>query len=158
MVSTETKAADTPAAAPATGRRIVSRSKDASRFRLYATGKRKTSVARVWLTPGDGTIKVNRRAFEEYFPLEPRRLAVLKPLELANQRNALNVNATVAGGGPTGQAEAIRHGIAKALLELDPEVRPTLKREGLIRRDARIKERKKYGQRAARARFQFSKR
>jgi small subunit ribosomal protein S9 len=157
-VTTDTKAAEGTTPAPASGRRIVSRSKESKQFKVYATGKRKTSVARVWLSPGDGTIKVNRRAFEEYFPLEPRRLAVLKPLELANQRASLNVNATVAGGGPTGQAEAIRHGIAKALLELEPEVRPTLKREGLIRRDARIKERKKYGQRGARARFQFSKR
>ena len=157
-MSSEAKAEGTTAAAPGSGRRIVSRGKSASASKYYATGKRKTSVARVWLSPGDGTIKVNRRAFEDYFPLEPRRLAVLKPLELANQRGALNVNATVRGGGPTGQAEAIRHGIAKALLEFDPDVRPTLKREGLIRRDARIKERKKYGQRAARARFQFSKR
>ena len=148
----------TPAAPTTGGRRIVSRSKDAARFRIYATGKRKTSVARVWLTPGDGTIKINKRAFEEYFPLEPRRLAVTKPLELAKQRTSVNVNASVMGGGPTGQAEALRHGISKALLSLDPEVRPVLKREGLIRRDARIKERKKYGQKAARARFQFSKR
>ena len=151
-MSSEAKATEGAAPAPTTGRRIVSRGKEANRFKVYATGKRKTSVARVWLTPGDGTVKVNRRTFE------PRRLAVVKPLELANQRSSVNVNATVSGGGPTGQAEAIRHGIAKALLELDPDVRPTLKKEGLIRRDARIKERKKYGQKSARARFQFSKR
>ncbi len=157
-MSSEAKATEGAVPAPTGSRRIVSRGKEANRFKLYATGKRKTSVARVWLTPGDGTVKVNRRAFEDYFPLEPRRLAVVKPLELANQRSAVNVNATVRGGGPTGQAEAIRHGIAKALLELDPDVRPTLKKEGLIRRDARIKERKKYGQKSARARFQFSKR
>ena len=117
MVISEAKAEGSTTAAPSSGRRIVSRAKSSSGFKLYATGKRKTSVARVWLTPGDGTIKVNRRAFEDYFPLEPRRLAVLKPLELTNQRSALNVNATVRGGGPTGQAEAIRHGIGQLLFK-----------------------------------------
>ena len=123
-----------------------------------ATGKRKTAVARVLLKPGSGNIVVNGRVIDEYFGREVLRQAVRQPLDLVNAATRYDVAASVRGGGPTGQAGALRHGISRALCELDPGLRPQLKRGGFLTRDARKKERKKYGQRGARARFQFSKR
>ncbi len=124
----------------------------------YATGKRKTSVARVWLVPGDGTIVVNKKGLADYFNRETSRMIIRQPFDVTGTWGNFNVKATVSGGGLSGQAGALRQGIAKALLATDPTHRPALKRAGLIRRDPRVKERKKYGQRGARARFQFSKR
>ncbi len=126
---------------------------------IYATGKRKTAIARVWLKPGSGQILVNKRALEEYFDGgEYSRAVVEKPLQITDTKVKFDVMATLRGGGKNAQAEALRHGISRALTEADPELRTTLKRAGLLTRDPRSKERKKYGQRAARARFQFSKR
>jgi small subunit ribosomal protein S9 len=124
----------------------------------YATGKRKTSIARTWLTPGSGTIIINNLPVEEYFPLETSRLELVQPLKLTNTSGAYDIRATVEGGGPVGQAAAIRHGITRALISANPDFRSTLKKAGFVKRDPRVKERKKYGQRSARARFQFSKR
>ena len=126
--------------------------------RWYATGKRKTAVARVWLKAGTGAIAVNRQAFEAYFPRETSRLVILQPFEVTEQVGNFDVFATLAGGGTSAQAEALRHGISKALLEYDVGLRDRLKRAGFLTRDARVKERKKYGQPGARKRFQFSKR
>jgi small subunit ribosomal protein S9 len=126
--------------------------------RWYATGKRKTAVARVWLKAGTGTIEVNRRAFDEYFPRETSRLVVMQPFDVTEQVGHFDVFATLAGGGISAQAEALRHGISKALLEYNVSLRDRLKRAGFLTRDARAKERKKYGQPGARKRFQFSKR
>lgn len=126
--------------------------------RWYATGKRKTAVARVWLRQGDGKIEVNRRSFEAYFPRETSRLVVMQAFEITEQSGRFDVFATLAGGGISAQAEALRHGISKALLQYGPELRDRLKRAGFLTRDARVKERKKYGQPGARKRFQFSKR
>jgi len=126
--------------------------------RWYATGKRKTAVARVWLNAGSGTIAVNGRAFEEYFPRETSRLVVMQPFEVTEQTARFDVFATLAGGGISAQAEALRHGISKALLDYNAGLRDRLKRAGFLTRDARAKERKKYGQPGARKRFQFSKR
>lgn len=125
---------------------------------FYGTGRRKTSVARVFLRPGKGEVTVNRRPLSDYFPLEQHQSEVLKPLRLVEQDGKFNLHVTVRGGGLTGQAQAIRHGVARALLEVDSEFRPLLKEQGFLTRDSRQKERKKYGQRGARARFQFSKR
>jgi small subunit ribosomal protein S9 len=125
---------------------------------FYATGKRKSSIARTWLTPGTGEIVVNNRPIEEYFPIETTRLELVQPLKLTNTSGAYDVKATVQGGGPVGQASAIRHGITRALIAANPDFRTTLKKAGFVKRDPRVKERKKYGQRSARARFQFSKR
>jgi small subunit ribosomal protein S9 len=125
---------------------------------FYGTGRRKTSVARVYLRPGQGEIRVNKRAFDDYFPRESLRLLVAQPLELTGTQGQLDVKANVAGGGLSGQAGAVRHGIARALLEFNDKLRPQLKRAGLLTRDPRMKERKKYGQPGARKRFQFSKR
>lgn len=124
----------------------------------YGTGRRKSSIARVWLIPGKGSIKINKRTLVNYFGREFLSTVVEKPLELVNKKNELDVFAKVEGGGFTGQAGAIQHGIARALLQYDPTLRAILKKEGLLTRDARMKERKKYGQKGARARFQFSKR
>ena len=124
----------------------------------YATGKRKTSVARTWLKPGTGVITVNRRTLDDYFGRETAKMVVEQPLVLTDTYGTFDVRVNVAGGGIAGQAAAIRHGISKALLEYNPEFRPALKKAGLITRDARVKERKKYGQRGPRARFQYSKR
>jgi small subunit ribosomal protein S9 len=124
----------------------------------YATGKRKTAVARVWLKVGTGNIAVNRRGFETYFPRETSRLVVIQPFEVTEQVGQFDVFATLAGGGNSAQAEALRHGISKALLEYNAGLRDRLKRAGFLTRDARAKERKKYGQPGARKRFQFSKR
>lgn len=124
----------------------------------YGTGRRKTSVARVWLRPGQGTITVNRRAFEDYFPRETLRMVIAQPFQLTNTLGQFNVSVNVGGGGIAGQAGAIRHGIARALLTFDDKLRQTLKRGGLLTRDPRMKERKKYGQPGARKQFQYSKR
>jgi small subunit ribosomal protein S9 len=126
--------------------------------RWYATGKRKTAVARVWLRSGTGNIEVNRGSFEAYFPRETSRLVVKQPFEITDQVDRFDVFATLAGGGIAAQAEALRHGISKALLAYNPTLRDRLKRAGFLTRDARAKERKKYGQPGARKRFQFSKR
>jgi len=125
---------------------------------FYGTGRRKTSVARVWLRPGQGQVTVNRRPVAEYFSRETLRLILGQPLELTQMQGQFDVYVTVAGGGIAGQAGAVRHGIARALLEYDDKLRVTLKRAGLLTRDPRVKERKKYGQPGARKRFQFSKR
>ncbi len=129
-----------------------------SQIKSYGTGRRKSSIARVWLVPGKGSIKINKRTLDNYFGRESLSTVVEKPLELVNKKNELDVFAKVEGGGITGQAGALQHGIARALLQYDPTLRPILKKEGLLTRDARMKERKKYGQKGARARFQFSKR
>jgi small subunit ribosomal protein S9 len=126
--------------------------------KTYATGKRKTAVARVFLSPGSGNIKVNQRPADDYFVRETSRMVMRQSLELLELLEQFDVNATVVGGGHSAQAEAMRHGIARALCELDPERRPSLKRAGFLTRDARKKERKKYGQPGARKRFQYSKR
>jgi small subunit ribosomal protein S9 len=126
--------------------------------KYYATGKRKTTVARVWLKPGGGAIEVNKRAFNDYFPRETLRMTVLQPFELTNTMGQFDVYVNVNGGGISGQAGAIKHGISKALLIYNEKYREVLKKAGFITRDPRVKERKKYGQRGARARFQYSKR
>ena len=127
-------------------------------LQFYATGRRKESTARVFLRPGTGTITVNTREFGNYFPSEALRVQVIQPLQLTETADKFDVLCTVAGGGITGQAGAIRLGIARALVELSADNRPKLKKEGLLTRDARAKERKKYGMAGARKRFQFSKR
>jgi len=124
----------------------------------YGTGRRKTSVARVWLRPGGGRILVNRRPFEDYFPRETLRMVICQPLQLTDTFGQFDATVNVGGGGPTGQAGAVRHGIARALLLFDDKLRQTLKRAGLLTRDPRMKERKKYGQPGARSKFQYSKR
>ncbi len=126
--------------------------------RYYATGRRKTSTARVFLSLGRGQVSVNGRAIEEYFPRESLRQHLLQPFGTIDQMGSFDLFVTVRGGGTSGQAGAIRHGIARALQRYDPALRPALKKAGLLTRDAREVERKKYGQRGARARFQFSKR
>ncbi|MFZ5863450.1 MAG: 30S ribosomal protein S9 [Nitrospirota bacterium] len=122
------------------------------------TGRRKNAVARVILRPGNGTILINERPYEEYFPRDAWKLQVRQPLETTAVIGRYDVSVNVAGGGLTGQAGAVRHGIARALLEVNAALRPKLKADGLLSRDPRVKERKKYGQRGARRRFQFSKR
>ena len=124
----------------------------------YSTGKRKTSVARTWLTPGSGEIIVNNKPIDEYFKIESLKGMVKHPLVLTNTLESFNVKSRVVGGGVSGQAGAIRHGITRALILANPDLRKALKKAGFVRRDARVKERKKYGQKGARARFQFSKR
>ena len=123
-----------------------------------ATGRRKTSVARVWLTPGTGRITVNKRPFEEYVPTVTLQNSVLEPFQKAKLSNKFDVKVVAKGGGMAGQVGAIRLGISRALCEHDEELRPALKEAGLLRRDPRQKERKKYGQPGARKKFQFSKR
>ena len=124
----------------------------------YATGKRKYAVARAWLMPGQGEIKVNQRALDNYFPRPSLRTMIQFPLEVTGLLGKYNVKATVCGGGNSGQAGALRHAIAKALVTMNPALREALKKEGLLTRDPRVKERKKYGQKGARKRFQYSKR
>ena len=124
----------------------------------YGTGKRKTSVARVFLRPGKGGATVNGRPIEEYFTTADQRKLVVEPLLATENTGNFDLYITVKGGGLSGQAGAVRHGIAKALVDFDPDLRGVLKEQGLLTRDARKKERKKPGQRGARARFQFSKR
>jgi small subunit ribosomal protein S9 len=126
--------------------------------RTYATGKRKTAIARVWVKPGSGTITVNGRPADQYFERETSRMIMRQSLEIIEAVEQYDVTATVRGGGHSAQAEAMRHGISRALIALDPERRSTLKRAGFLTRDARKKERKKYGQPGARKRFQYSKR
>jgi small subunit ribosomal protein S9 len=126
--------------------------------RYYATGRRKTSVARVWLEPGKGTFEINNRSLDDFFGRETLEMIVNQPFEVTDTRGMFDVYATVRGGGVSGQAGAIKHGIAKALLEVQPERRETLKKAGFLTRDPRVKERKKYGRRGARASFQYSKR
>jgi len=124
----------------------------------YATGKRKYAIARAWVTPGEGQVTVNTRPLEQYFPRPTLRTIVQYPLEVAGLLGKYDVRATVHGGGTTGQAGALRHAIAKALVTMTPSTREALKKEGLLTRDPRVKERKKYGQKGARKRFQYSKR
>ena len=124
----------------------------------YGTGRRKTATARTRLYDGAGRIEVNGRPFEEYFPRKTLQMVVRQPLALTKTLEKLDIRVNVQGGGVTGQAEAVRHGIARALLVFDPSLRAVLKRAGLLTRDARKKERKKYGLAAARARYQYSKR
>ena len=126
--------------------------------RYYATGKRKTAVARVWIKQGAGSYVINGKSLEDYFPLEELKLTVDKPFMLTGNTGKFDVIANVYGGGVPAQAWALGHGIAKALLEYNANLRVTLKKQGLIRRDPRAKERKKYGKKGARASFQFSKR
>jgi small subunit ribosomal protein S9 len=123
-----------------------------------ATGRRKTSVARVTMTAGDGQIIVNNKPADVYFPRETLRMVIRQPIELAGITGKYNIAATVTGGGLTGQAGAVKHGIARAIVDMNSDLRVRLKKEGFLRRDPREKERKKYGQKGARKRFQFSKR
>jgi small subunit ribosomal protein S9 len=126
--------------------------------RFYATGRRKTATARVFLGIGNGQVQINKRTLEDYVPRESLRQHLLEPIEAVQQMGSFDLYITVKGGGIRGQAGAIRHGIARALERYDPTLRATLKRAGFLTRDARETERKKYGQKGARARFQFSKR
>lgn len=125
---------------------------------FLGTGRRKTSIARVRIATGSGKITVNGRAFDNYFPVETLRSTASQPLTVTGTADKVDVKVNVKGGGPNGQAGAVSHGIARALLEFDVNLRPSLKSEGLLTRDSRMKERKKYGQPGARKRFQFSKR
>jgi len=131
---------------------------DSKTNEFLGTGRRKTSVARVRLSSGSGKVTVNGRAFETYFPTDSLRMVVQQPLVVTNNVDKFDVRVNVSGGGPAGQAGAVRHGISRALLLVDAALRPSLKAEGLLTRDPRMKERKKYGQPGARKRFQFSKR
>jgi small subunit ribosomal protein S9 len=126
--------------------------------RWYATGRRKTSIARVWMIPGEGKIEINQRPLEDYFGRPTARMVVMQPRELTEKGHVVDIRINVCGGGIMGQANAIRHGISRALEKMQHELRPPLKKAGYLRRDARKVERKKYGQRGARARYQFSKR
>jgi small subunit ribosomal protein S9 len=124
----------------------------------YATGKRKYAIARAWLSAGSGQLVVNTNPLEQYFPRASLRSVIQYPLEISGTAGKYDVRATVCGGGTTGQAGALRHAIAKALVTMNPALREPLKKEGLLTRDSRVKERKKYGQKGARKRFQYSKR
>jgi small subunit ribosomal protein S9 len=126
--------------------------------RWYGTGRRKESTARVWIMAGDGQIKINERTFDEYFPRESWRIMMQQPLDLVELRGKLNIMVNVKGGGLSGQAGAVRHGLARALMLMNPDFRPPLKKAGFVTRDPRTVERKKYGRPGARKRFQFSKR
>jgi len=126
--------------------------------RYYATGRRKTSVARVWLQPGEGKFEVNKKTLDEFFGRETLKMIIHQPFEVTDSLGRFDVYANVCGGGISGQAGAIKHGIARALLEVNPECREALKKAGFLTRDPRVKERKKYGKRGARASFQYSKR
>ena len=130
----------------------------ANQSQYYGTGRRKTAAARVFLRPGAGEVKVNGRTLDHYFPNEVLKMVIKQPLLLTETAEQFDIHVTVEGGGSAGQAGAIRHGISRALLEFDSELRDRLKSAGLLTRDPRKKERKKYGQKGARARFQFSKR
>ena len=124
----------------------------------YATGKRKSAIAKTWLTPGSGKIVINNRSVEEYFVHNDAREMLSSPLTMTQNSDAFDITIKVLGGGVMGQAGAVRHGITKALVLMDPDLRGTLKKAGYLTRDSRIKERKKYGQKGARANYQFSKR
>ncbi|AKU90214.1 SSU ribosomal protein S9p (S16e) [Vulgatibacter incomptus] len=130
----------------------------ASMEKTYATGRRKEAVARVWIWPGEGKITINERPIDEYFGRETSKMVLMQALEVVDQKGKMDMNVNVCGGGLTGQAGAIRHGLSRALAKLDPELRPVLKKAGFLTRDSRAVERKKYGQPGARKRFQFSKR
>jgi small subunit ribosomal protein S9 len=127
-------------------------------LRYYDTGKRKSAIARVWLMPGSGKITVNRRPLELYFPLETHKTIIQEPFRITQTLGQYDALITIRGGGISGQAAAIRHGISKSLLHIDAALRPALKQAGFLTRDSRVKERKKYGQKKARKRFQYSKR
>ena len=124
----------------------------------YATGKRKSAIARTWLKPGKGEIIINNRPVDDYFKTPSTKILMMQPLVLTNTLGSYDIKIRVLGGGISGQAGAIRHGITKALIDIDPDLRQILKKAGFVKRDPRVKERKKYGQKGARARFQFSKR
>ncbi|MDA3896284.1 MAG: 30S ribosomal protein S9 [Desulfobacteraceae bacterium] len=124
----------------------------------YATGRRKTAVARTWMTPGKGEIIINNKPMDEYFRVDSAKQLTAQPLELTNTVGEFDIRVNVKGGGTVGQAGAVRHGITQALFQVNPDFRAILKRAGFVKRDPRKKERKKYGQKGARARFQFSKR
>jgi small subunit ribosomal protein S9 len=126
--------------------------------RFYATGRRKNSIARVWMMPGSGKVTINEKTMDQYFGRDVLKMIIRQPFEITGTVDKFDVLVSVLGGGNSGQAGAIRHGISKALLEVDAESRVKLRKEGLLTRDPRAKERKKYGQKGARARFQFSKR
>jgi small subunit ribosomal protein S9 len=130
----------------------------AAATRYYATGKRKNSIARVWMMPGSGKITINEKSMDQYFGRDVLKMIIRQPFEVTGTKDKFDVLVSVLGGGNSGQAGAIRHGISKALLAVDAESRVKLRKEGLLTRDPRSKERKKYGQKGARARFQFSKR
>ena len=127
-------------------------------MKYYATGRRKTSIAKVWLTLGSGKVVINGRELKDYFPQPVLQILAIRPLTLTGSDNRFNVNVMVEGGGLSGQAGAMALGISRSLIKIDENLKPTLKKAGLLTRDPRMKERKKYGQRSARARFQFSKR
>ena len=129
-----------------------------SEQRYYATGKRKSAIARVYMKTGSGNIVVNKRNYDEYFTRPSLKMVIKQPLEITGKNDRFDLYVNVTGGGVAGQAGAVKHGISKALLEYDAELRPILKKAGFLTRDARVKERKKYGQPGARKRFQFSKR
>ena len=141
-----------PAAAPVHARKVDAQG------RAYATGKRKNAVARVWLKPGAGKIQVNAKDFAQYFARPVLQMLLKQPLQAANRMDQFDIMATVTGGGLSGQAGAVRHGISKALTYFEPELRPVLKKGGFLTRDSRVVERKKYGRAKARRSFQFSKR
>ena len=124
----------------------------------HAVGKRKSAVARVWVKPGRGIITVNRKPIDEYIKRETDKLIIRQPLELTDTLDKYDISVNVRGGGISGQAGAIRHGVSRILVSINPEFRPTLKKADLLTRDSRVKERKKYGLRGSRARFQYSKR
>jgi small subunit ribosomal protein S9 len=126
--------------------------------KLHSVGKRKSAVARVWIKPGKGTITVNRKPIEEYVRRETDRILIRQPLTITDSLEKYDISVTVRGGGISGQAGAIRHAISRALASLSPELRLPLKKASLLTRDARVRERKKYGMRGARARYQYSKR
>jgi small subunit ribosomal protein S9 len=127
-------------------------------MQYYATGRRKTATARVYLRAGSGTMKINRRSMDAYFHTDALQRVVREPLVLTETKDKFDILVNVAGGGEAGQAGAVRHGIARALVQFEPSLRARLKEAGFLTRDSRVKERKKYGQRGARARFQYSKR
>jgi small subunit ribosomal protein S9 len=155
MQSLEELAALKPAPAPETPKYIQKLDKQG---RAYATGKRKNAVARVWLKPGGGSVTVNERPVETFFARPVLRMLIQQPLVAANRQSQYDVTCTVSGGGLSGQAGAVRHGISKALTNYEPDLRPVLKRGGFLTRDPRVVERKKYGKAKARRSFQFSKR
>jgi small subunit ribosomal protein S9 len=155
MQSLEELAALRPAPAPETPKYIQKLDKQG---RAYATGKRKNAVARVWLKPGGGSVTVNERPVETFFARPVLRMLIQQPLVAANRQSQYDVICTVSGGGLSGQAGAVRHGISKALTNYEPDLRPVLKRGGFLTRDPRVVERKKYGKAKARRSFQFSKR
>ena len=125
---------------------------------IQATGRRKRAIARIRLVEGDGTISINERPLDDYFPRDVLRAAIFRPLLVTDKQKAVSIHGLVDGGGISAQADAIAHGISRALIKMAPDLRPILKKEGLLTRDPRMKERKKYGQKGARKRFQYSKR